>query len=94
MDIALVIVAVTALAISMACLGYFAAIRQQTLDDLQARKELRDEFTGVLAKVVGEHNKLVGQIVDTADRISAVDMKVSGVAGRPASPLAGMGRKP
>lgn len=79
MDIALAIFSAISLACSLATFGYLLATRHHWRDDLKARDSLKLEFLGALHKFSDEHNKLVRQIADTTDRMSALELNRAGL---------------
>lgn len=83
MDIALFIFCAISLSASASCLAYLYAHQHQRLSDQKARDALRVELSELLKKFTDEHNKLVLQVADVYDRMGVLDMKLSGVGGKP-----------
>jgi hypothetical protein len=83
MDTALFTFCAISLAASSGCAAYLFAYQSQRRTDQKARDHLRSELTELLKKFTDEHNKLVLQVSDMHDRFGVLDMKISGVAGRP-----------
>ena len=69
-DVAVFILCSLSVGLSCAAAAYVSATRELYSDDLEAREALRSEFQASLHKIVEGHNKLVGQMAETGDKVS------------------------
>lgn len=83
MDTALFIFCAISLVASASSIAYLYAHHNQRVSDQKAREALKLELSELLKKFTDEHNKLVLQVADVYDRMGLLDMKLSGVAGKP-----------
>ncbi len=72
-----------AVALASGSAAYVAAQVRHWRADERLRANLRTELTAMLKKFTDEHNKLVYQVAELHDKMGIIDMKVSGVAGKP-----------